>query len=737
MMRARWQFRLCFAVLAVTTIPSLAMDLVRDGQAVAVVVAMSPAPQPRGRRRRQPWNDQAAARVLVEWVKKITDAELPIVEEAPPGRPAVLVGAAALEAGLKLEDIESPSREGFRIVCDGERILLAGQCETATVKAVCRLLETLGCRYLIDHPLGEVFPRKRTLSVGPLEVASKPGFLFRSIWGSRWSGASLWKVWNGAGGIPISTGHAWGGYIEKSLFDQHPEYFALRGGERRRGDWLCTSNRQLRDIFARAVIKRIRGGNANPSISPPDGRGYCECPACRAQDDPKNIEPSSGRVSVSNRYADFFDYVGRRVAEVFPRSILNFYCYADYTQPPTLGRRLSGNLCAWIAPIRYCRFHRIGHPGCPSRTQLRRVIEGWRKAVGNIGYRTYNYNLAECTVPFSKLSVWAHDIPYLKAHGCIGVNLETLANWEIYGPHIWLSIRLAYEPQADAGRLIEDYFASLFGPKAGPPMKQYWLAIDHAFEKLRCHSGSFFALHRVYTPGFIAQCSRLLDQATGAAADDPTLRARVEMFRQAIREAMNRGDFAKAKTIYEKLYARNEAEMKKGLGNHYTLNYLRRFVGKHLEAGAAATAPPSRRLAVLPDRWRLAYDPEDKGLERGFAKPDFNDSAWRLVATYSDTLDAQGLPDRQTIMWYRTAFEVPAKAGRLFLFFTEVDGDATVFVNGREVGTGKKRTPFEVEITQAARPGKNTVAVRVDHRSITELFLGGIIRPVLLIARPK
>jgi len=37
--------------------------------------------------------------------------------------------------------------------------------------------------------------------------------------------------------------------------------------------------------------------------------------------------------------------------------------------------------------------------------------------------------------------------------------------------------------------------------------------------------------------------------------------------------------------------------------------------------------------------------------------------------------------------------------------------------------------------TTAARPGENVVAVRVDHSQITELFLGGIVRPVLLIGK--
>ena len=91
-------------------------------------------------------------------------------------------------------------------------------------------------------------------------------------------------------------------------------------------------------------------------------------------------------------------------------------------------------LCAWIAPIRYSRYHRIGHPLSPSRRQLADLIDGWAASATNIGYRTYNYNLAECCVPFSKISTWTHDIPYLKKLGCVGINLETLTNWQIYGP---------------------------------------------------------------------------------------------------------------------------------------------------------------------------------------------------------------------------------------------------------------------------------------------------------------
>jgi len=741
-------------LIAAIARPGAAMDVVRDGKPVAVIVVdtaetpgsgtgkRTPPAGSKRKRRGQP-TDRQAADVLVEWVRKMTGAELPVVDEAPRAKPAILIGAAARRAGLSLEDIESPGHEGLRIRCDGRRVLLAGQNDTATLKAACRLLEQWGCRYFIDHPLGEVYPRTRDLALGKLDITEKPGFLYRRIWGSSWSGTSLWKVWNGAGGPGLSMGHAWGSYVSRDRFDEHPEYFHLVDGRRRSSDWYCTSNPALRKVFADGVIAAIRDGRQHPSISPPDGRGYCQCAACRRQDDPKLIEPSSGHVSVSNRYVDFYRDVARDVARASPESILSFYCYADYTQAPTSGTRLPPNLCAWIAPIRYCRYHRIGHPDCPSRGQLASLIDGWSACARRIAYRTYNYNLAEVCVPYSKISIWKHDIPYLKQKGCIGINLETLTNWQIYAPHIYLSIRLAYDPAADAEKIMDDFYARFYGPKAGPLMKEYWTGIDRAFVELDCHSGSFFALHRVYTPEFLAQCRGLVNRAAAAAKGDETYAARVAMAGEglknaeqyaALRAAMNRGDFGGAKRLYDRLLARSEANQKTRLGNHYTVGYLKRFLGRCVEAGAEAVAPPNRLVAVLPDRWRLAYDEADQGARQGYARPELDDSAWREVATYSDTLDAQGLPDRQTVMWYRTRFHVPRKHGKLALFFTEVDGDAAVYVNGKEVGRSqKKRQPFTVDIGTAIRQGENVVAVRCDHSSITELFLGGILCPVLVV----
>jgi len=35
--------------------------------------------------------------------------------------------------------------------------------------------------------------------------------------------------------------------------------------------------------------------------------------------------------------------------------------------------------------------------------EMKKVMDGWAEVVDKIAYRTYNFNLAETTVPFSKM----------------------------------------------------------------------------------------------------------------------------------------------------------------------------------------------------------------------------------------------------------------------------------------------------------------------------------------------
>lgn len=754
-------FRNLSALLALALVasPSPAAELAKGGKPLAAVVVNGPleAPKAKGKKAGPVGGEVAAARLLADWLGKMTGAAFPVQERAAEGVTPIYVGRAAVAAGLKLDDIDSPTKEGVRIVVEPNRVLIGGQSDAATLKAVCRFLEHLGCRYFMDTPLGEVAPREPDLTVAPTTITEKPGLLYRNPKGPSWMGG-YWKAWNGAGGEDFAHAHSWGRYIPKGLFAEHPEFFAMGAdGQRKNGDWLCTSNPGAREVFAKGVVAAIKAGAKNPSISPPDGRGYCQCPQCKAQDDPKVIEPSSGNVAVSTRYADFFDDVARRVAKDCPDSVLSFYVYADYTQPPTRTEKLAPNLCAVIAPIRYCRLHALGDPNCPSRKQQVEMLDGWAKVAPRLGYYNYMYNLADATLPTFKFTPCKVEFPQLADRGLAFMTIEVLSNWHLYGPQIYLSLRMAYDPRLDAAAVMDDYYAKFYGPAAGP-MKAYWTGIDEATAKLANHSGGFYGLAAAYTPEFVRACeSRLKQAADTAKGADPVYAERVGLHAagfqnvtdyHAITGAMARGDFLAAKATYDAMCARIDALAAKRHANpEYGTAYLRRFLSKSIEGGVAATAAPNRVVSVLPDRWKFAPDPADDGEAKGFARPDHDDARWRTVATSTNTLSGQGV-EENTVLWYRTNVRVPEGKGSFALVFPEVDGPATVYVNGKAVepqpvlpaGKGPgvpRRAPFRVPLDGAAKPGENVVAVRVDNRRISELFLGGILRPVVLVETPR
>ncbi len=111
--------------------------------------------------------------------------------------------------------------------------------------------------------------------------------------------------------------------------------------------------------------------------------------------------------------------------------------------------------------------------------------------------------------------------------------------------------------------------------------------------------------------------------------------------------------------------------------------------------------------------WELITDPAGsfklKDLEHA--------EGWRRAragiswnALYEDLRDYMG------VAWYRTQFQVPqfSDSRHAIVRFGAVDYFAEVFVNGVSVGTHEGGyTPFNLDVTQSAKPGMNELVVRV------------------------
>ncbi|MBM4033362.1 MAG: DUF4838 domain-containing protein [Planctomycetes bacterium] len=711
-----------------------AAEIVRDGVATGAI-----------------WHrgdQKEAAADLAEFVEKMSGAKLEAKaaaegERPPANAPAVVLGALALEMGLP-KPPATPSLDGYCLKTQGNHLLLAGEAPMSTRFAVTHFLERLGCRWFMANRLGEVIPKLKSISLDGFDVSEKPDFKYRNVWGFVPNARSR------LGGMDLPNRHDWEHVPADKFFKDHPEYYALRGGQRRPSGWLCTSNPDIPRIFADAYVAKAKKGVKADTISPPDGRGFCECDKCKALDVPDYIEPSSGTISMSDRYVRFFDAVGQLVAREAPGFILSFYCYSDYTLPPKTVSKVADNLCGWVTTIRFCRIHGVDNPRCESRQRYKAVVEAWAKLMQTACY-DYNYNLAEVTVPISKITYLKENVPFLKKTACWGINFESMSAWNLYGPHTYLASRLMWKADADADAILDDYYSKLFG-KAAPHVKAYWERIDKAVREADVHVGCFHGVHAIWTPELVMSCAADLDAASQAAETDPE-RERVALFRSGlenasfylgVRDAINRCDFAAAKASYDAWLKHMDDSFAKQYSTMggYKRGYAEWFLKPIIESGLARTTAERKLLAQLPDEWDFRYDPADAGEKEGWFKPDAPPEGWRKVKTYSATLNEQKIPEQLTWMWYRTRLKAPdaLPAGPLHLWFGEVDGSPTkVYLNGELAGefTGARK-PSELEVTGKLAAGKeNLIVVRTGHLSISELMLGGIVRPGMLYSGPK
>lgn len=160
-------------------------------------------------------------------------------------------------------------------------------------------------------------------------------------------------------------------------------------------------------------------------------------------------------------------------------------------------------------------------------------------------------------------------------------------------------------------------------------------------------------------------------------------------------------------------------------------------------------------------RVTTANPADDEGTVQGYWRSDYDDSDWseRTVPGFWGTEDKPLDPfaaeytlakynrtDFIGVGWYRTRFKVEDKplAKRLILHFDRVHYEATVYLNDVQVGINRGgNSPFEFDVTDLARVGENTLAVRVflDHTRYAYFLerygFGGIMGRVLLQERPE
>jgi beta-glucuronidase len=155
------------------------------------------------------------------------------------------------------------------------------------------------------------------------------------------------------------------------------------------------------------------------------------------------------------------------------------------------------------------------------------------------------------------------------------------------------------------------------------------------------------------------------------------------------------------------------------------------------------TREPTRDYLGLAGGWRFRFDPEAVGVDEGWQRPGYDDSAWDTIAvpsawdlkdqpnwgSYDGTGFGHGTAFADGYGWYRTDVDVSKSWRHRFvrLNFLAVNYAADVWVNGEFVGRHEGgHAPFALPVGDALRPGRtNVVAVRVFRRASFEDYETG------------
>ena len=113
----------------------------------------------------------------------------------------------------------------------------------------------------------------------------------------------------------------------------------------------------------------------------------------------------------------------------------------------------------------------------------------------------------------------------------------------------------------------------------------------------------------------------------------------------------------------------------------------------------------------LNGRWQFEIDQGDSGLERGLLERDLSAA---ITVPFCPESRLSGIENHDFLnaVWYRRRVQIPAAwAGRrVLLHFQAVDHDATVWVNGTEVGRHRGGfSPFSCDLYGAAATGEEAV----------------------------
>lgn len=485
-------------------------------------------------------SERYAAEELQRWLKESSGAELPIRTDADSMvQEAILLGRnRQVEQLHPAIDWSALGEEGYAMVTQGRRLILAGVGERATLYAVYDFLDQfLGCRWYTPEVCH--IPKTKRIKVQPPHQIKKPALDYRVVgWPSVADGD--WAARNHLNhGAPLQAKHggglmfAGGGHSFYTLlppdryFNEHPEYYAEISGRRSaQKTQPCLTNPDVIRIVTQSVRQALLQNPAikNYWIGQEDWGGWCECVNCQA------ITEREG--SVAGLLIHFINQVAGQIEAEFPDVCINTLAY-QHTRKPPRSLACRHNVIVHLCPIECC----FSHPMeiCAINQDFDRDLANWSRLAGKLYIFDYTANFDHYIMPHPNLRVLQKNVRYYIRNGAKGIFESGLGSKGSEWGELrsYLLARLLWSPDCDIQAEMDGFLSACYG-RAAAPLAKYIALIHDTVEKENIHCSITASPMSAYLrPEIIRRAKSLFDQAE-QAADNETVMQRVQVARLPI-----------------------------------------------------------------------------------------------------------------------------------------------------------------------------------------------------------
>lgn len=489
---------------------------------------------------------KSAAQTLADALTEMTGASFACIPDSE--------GEAAKEIVIGSTNRPSPEidpalgTDAYRIVTQNGKLFIRGTSERSTAYGVYGFMEDdLGCVFINGS---ETFvPHSATVKLAPLDRTETPALQWRNVYAYETKQQDGWYEklrLNGIEADPtdmedgVNEYAGWGTWCHSYLsfvdldeyFDEHPEYFAMKNGQRIREDpetgletQLCLSNPEVLEIVKEKMAQRMA---ENPdqkywdfSVMDSWNVKGCECDQCRALDE-----------AAGSGMGSLLPFINE-LAKAFPDKTISTLAYFHTINPPTNGIKAEENVVIKLCSMPGDQGSSYLQGATDGAKQFQQLVQNWHSVCDKIIIWDYVVDFEHLLLPFPNFAVQQDNQKFYEENGVIGVFHQASREKgdEFAEMRAWVLSQLMWKgSEADVNSLLGKYIAAAYGD-AAPEIAEYVNALAANFHEEQAPLG-LYDNPQVHKNGYlskknIAAYQEIFARAEEKVATNPVVLARV------------------------------------------------------------------------------------------------------------------------------------------------------------------------------------------------------------------